>query len=274
MRRSYSLTINDRLIGSSNWDNPPQIKAVISNIYGGSLVIAKIEIFNLSKNYRDGITDEREQTVKLKAEDCIVFSGKIVNASTQTPNRTDNVLELLCNSAPESVNAKVAPKSYPKGTALKAVLKDILKPINKNVLFRGLFNQKLGSSLTVSGDLERTLQNIGKMYNFTHKININDCVIIDNNYSDSAIIDLGLANEFLGGTTLTDAGCNIRCNLKPFIYPFNKVKVDALNPRLDYAGAYVREVTVRQGIYKVISIVHSLDFYGAAWETELQCVRT
>ena len=276
-RYSYSLVINGSPVASSDFDNVPQIQATVSDVYGGGMVIAKISIYNLSKFTRDAIATNKGVIVLTAGQGLVqgvIFVGMIVNASTQTPNMTDNVLELLCNSSPITQDLKIIPTTFPTGTSVKSVISAVAAQSLKTPIFKGVFPQVLTRPLTLSGKFNEVMRKLGRAYKFTHKLNATDCAIISRYYVDPVVVDLGLSQDFLGGTMLTDQGCTINCHLKPFVKPFTNVLVKSLAPIINKAGAYIRETTVQQGVFKVISVVHTLDYYNSQWSTELQCIRS
>ena len=275
-RREYALVVGGAPIASSNFDSPPQIQATISNTYGSALSIANIKIFNLSQSTAENLIALKAPIILSAGNNGMMyplFTGFVVNGFRYTTTLVDNVTELYCRSTPSKPPIKFA-QSFPMGTPISSVIQAVAAIIPAVASIPPTFQKALTRPQAVKGIPSAILSSLGKQYDFTYKVDLGRLSIYPNNAPPMGTPTIILSKDmFLNGSTLTDKGCTVRCNLRN-IRPFDLVALKVDHMRYTGNRGYFSEFnpTLRSGVYKVISVVHMLDFYSGDWCTEFDAI--
>jgi hypothetical protein len=131
---------------------------------------ASISIYNLSSQGRKSISSTGiwcELYAGYLGQENLLFAGEIKGASAERDG-ADIIFSIQCQTDWKLLNILYA-NSFPKGTAVKDIVLDILKKSNlpyseNSVLVSGTVTV---GSLSFAHNVEKSLNKLGKMFNFT-----------------------------------------------------------------------------------------------------------
>lgn len=260
-----------------------------SKTSGTKGVVASIKIFNLAEATKSIISDQNNYVI-LKAGYAdqesdglpIIFSGQVINSFTKREGH-DIITYLECSDGYTAKNSikistevvsgtygdvfnKMASLWRDHGVATGEVI-TTLTPVKGSSILKSPDNTTLDKGYVFSGFLRRAMDDLCEMFNYSWQI-INNQLFIHPKHTSrgSSVVELDTntilsVNERQDGTKgeaslVSDKGSEIKLLLDGRITTVHRIRV--------LSGNFA-------GLYKVISLKHSLDFEGNEWSTTLTC---
>lgn len=280
-KRKYELIIGNE--ESVNIENALKItdlriKFNVEKDNIGTPNLAKISIYNLSRNSRSQIEEEftklvlnvgYENNVKL------IFTGDILYLFHRKEG-SNIITEIYAGDAQKSYLNSFFCKSYTSNVTYKEILEDVANsfegvtlggilnvPDKKNSLYGSTFcsdSKSVLNALTTDLNLEWFIDN-NNIY-----INSPDGVI--NN--DEKVFNA--TNGMIDSPIVTEIGINLKVLLRPDLICNTNFRVESTFPNIELGGYYFKglEPTKGTGVYRITKLLHVGDTHSNNWFTNIE----
>lgn len=251
---------------------------------GTDLVSATIKVYNLSEDTRSFVSKVNSNVI-LKAgyasdpELPIIFSGQIIDVDTKRRG-SDQITTINCKDGYVPRNTIRVSKSY-ESTSYETIFKDLASIWSEN----GIKSSKvtinadqtplilpyppsfLLTDWSYEGYLTQAMDDICKEFDYEWFIVNSTLYVQPRRYRDLiSVVNLSL-NQI---KSLKDQQTNFRSQSTDAEKKGILVKT-FLDGRMDQSKRLVISEGDSSGSYKIVSVSHTLDYRGNAWDTELTC---
>jgi len=277
-KRQYELLIGAAETGVRIVDM--RIKFEITKDLTGYPNLAKIDIFNLSKETRAKIETEFDSVIFNAGyvdNVRLLFKGEIRNV-THLKQGVDTITTLFAYSGAKDFDTAKVNISFKEGTKVKNIVEHVIgsfKDVSHGII-EGL--DDLGDKLqgvTLSGSSKDIMDNLASENNFEWSINDGVIDVIPNDKTIDKTFVINGVTGMLGSPTITEIGADVKSLLNPEYIPNGKIKIESLTQAVSLGDLNFRNInkTIGEGLYKIQKVTHVGDTHENQWDSTIVGVR-
>lgn len=262
----------------------------IDQAYTGQPCTAYIKVYNVPADIINQIKQE-SQTLILDAgyvdHHAIIFKGQLIQRYRGRDNETDTYLQMVATTGDVAHNYGVINVSLQAGATPDDVYEAIAAEYQRYGMGTGykptLPNTKLPRGKVIYKPSKEVIADFAKTHSMQWSYEDNRLIFVPvKGTLDNDPLEINQSTGMIGLPVMTIGGLNISMLLRPEVRLGSKIKVN--NSDIQYtpdSGAYgdmvnndfkSQELTTDpDGMYKVVSRIHTGDTRGNVWQTDLIC---
>lgn len=267
------ITSKSQLINVSNL----RVRFDIKKNIAGVPDIAKIEIYNLSRDKRERIKEEFEKitvTAGYENNTAVIFSGEIRNVFHQR-SRVDFITQIFAGDGDQAYKRSFSNFTIAENSTVESIIDLVIKDMSG--ISKGEIDIKKGSNKlkgrTFSGPSRDILKQLAKDYDFNFSIENNKLNCVDaNSVLKTETVLISSNSGMIDTPIITARGINVTTLLNTKIRINSLFQVEAQTDVVKFGNLFLKEVpqTLGSGTYKTAAINYLGDTHGTEWYTLIE----